>query len=76
MGGGLGIQPLKDVPLFNTVMTYHGMQMRDFRKKLNRLVPFQYRVNARDLTIMNGNDRVIEWNLPHTRTLRSGVAKI
>ena len=68
MGGGLGIQPLKDVPSFNTVMTYHGMQMRDFRKKLNRLVPFQYRVNARDLTMMHGYDRAIEWYLPHKDT--------
>ena len=64
--GGLGIRPLKDVPSFNTVMTYHGMRMRDFRKELNRLVPFQYRVNARDLTMMNGYDRAVEWCLPHT----------
>ncbi|XP_038048054.1 uncharacterized protein LOC119722101 [Patiria miniata] len=64
MAGGLGILPLKDVPSLATVMTYHGMQMRDFRKELNKFVPFKDRVNARDLSMMNGLIRAVEWYLP------------
>ncbi|XP_038048056.1 uncharacterized protein LOC119722103 [Patiria miniata] len=66
MGGGLGIPSLKEVPSFESVKKYHGLQMRDFRKGLNKLVPFQYRVNARDLTMMNGSDRAVEWYLPQS----------
>ncbi|XP_033635457.1 uncharacterized protein LOC117296566 isoform X1 [Asterias rubens] len=66
MAGGVGGQPLTNVPSFEEVMKYNGLQMRDFRKKLNHLVPFQYRVNARVLTMMNGNDRAVEWCLQHT----------
>ncbi|XP_071800600.1 uncharacterized protein [Asterias amurensis] len=64
MGGGLGIPSLKNVPSLSAVMNYNGMQMRDFRKEVNRLVPFQYRVTARDLSMMNGYDRAVEWYLP------------
>ena len=66
MAGGLGILPLTNVPSFEDVMKYNGLEMRDFRKKQNRLVPFQYRVNNRDLTLINVNDRAVEWCLPHT----------
>ncbi|XP_033635467.1 uncharacterized protein LOC117296567 isoform X5 [Asterias rubens] len=66
MGGGFGVPPLTKVPSFGEVMKYNGLEMRDFRKKLNRLVPFQYRVNARDLNVINVTDRAVEWCLPHT----------
>lgn len=63
MGGGLGVDASENIPSLNAAMTYNGMRMNDFRKTLNRLVPFQYRVNARDLTMMNGADRAVEWYL-------------
>ncbi|XP_071801505.1 uncharacterized protein [Asterias amurensis] len=66
MAGGLGVQPLTYLPSFGEVMKYNGLQMRDFRKKLNRHVPFQYRVNARDLTLISATERAVEWSLPHT----------
>ncbi|XP_033646972.1 uncharacterized protein LOC117306597 [Asterias rubens] len=66
MGGGFGVPPLTKVPSFGEVMKYNGLEMRDFRKKLNRLVPFQYRVNARDLNVITATDRAVEWCLPHT----------
>ncbi|XP_071801196.1 uncharacterized protein [Asterias amurensis] len=66
MAGGPGIQPLTNVPSFGEVMKYNGLEMRDFRKKLNRLVPFHHRVNARDLTLISVTDRAVEWCLPHT----------
>ncbi|XP_033635916.1 uncharacterized protein LOC117296920 [Asterias rubens] len=67
MGGGLSIDASENIPSLNAAMTYNGMQMNDFRKTLNRLVPFQYRVNARDLTMMNGADRAVEWYLPQPK---------
>ncbi|XP_033646966.1 uncharacterized protein LOC117306594 [Asterias rubens] len=63
--GGFGVQQLTKVPSFGEVMKYNGLEMRDFRKKLNRLVPFHHRVNARDLTIIRTADRAVEWCLPH-----------
>ncbi|XP_038047682.1 uncharacterized protein LOC119721796 [Patiria miniata] len=66
MVGGLGIPILKEVPSFESVKKYHGLQMRDFRKGLNKLVPFQYRVNKRDLNVLNGYDRAVEWYLPNS----------
>lgn len=68
MGGGLGIDPSEAIPSLNAAMTYGGMRMNDFRKTLNRLVPFQHRINARDLTMMNGADRAVEWYLPQPAT--------
>ena len=68
MAGGIGISPLKSLPEFSYVKKYHGMQMRDFRKELNRLVPFKYRVNARDITMVNGRERAVEWCLPNSDT--------
>ena len=65
MAGGVGVQPLTYLPSFGEVMKYNGLEMRDFRKKLNRLVPFHHRVNARDLTIIRTADRAVEWCLPH-----------
>ncbi|XP_038048057.1 uncharacterized protein LOC119722104 [Patiria miniata] len=66
MAGGFGIPSLKEVPSFESVKKYHGLQMRDFRKGQNKLVPFQYRVNARDLTMLNGYGRTVEWYLPQS----------
>ncbi|XP_038047660.1 uncharacterized protein LOC119721773 [Patiria miniata] len=64
MAGGRGIPALKAVPRFVSVKKYHGMEMRDFREGLNKLVPFIYRMNARDLNMLNGSDRAVEWCLP------------
>ncbi|XP_022089909.1 uncharacterized protein LOC110978891 isoform X2 [Acanthaster planci] len=67
MAGGRGIPPLEDVPSFGSVKGYNGMQMRNFRKGMNKLIPFMYRKNARDLTMMNGSDRAVEWCLPESQ---------
>ena len=64
MGGGVGVPVMEHVPTLNEVMNYNGMRMRDFRKERNRLVPFQYRVNKRKITLLNGMDRNVEWYLP------------
>ncbi|XP_038047658.1 uncharacterized protein LOC119721771 [Patiria miniata] len=64
MAGGLGIPSLKEVPSFKSVKNYHGMEMRDFRKGLNKLVPFQYLVTKRDLNVKSARDRAVEWCLP------------
>ncbi|XP_071807525.1 uncharacterized protein [Asterias amurensis] len=64
MGGGIGIPAMDHVPTLNEVKSYNGMQMRDFRKVRNRLVPFQYRSNARKIALLNGMDRNVEWYLP------------
>ncbi|XP_038047659.1 uncharacterized protein LOC119721772 [Patiria miniata] len=64
MAGGRGIPALKKIPSFQNVKKYHGMEMRDFRKGLNKLVPFQYLVNKRDLNVNNSLDRAVEWCLP------------
>ncbi|XP_038048048.1 uncharacterized protein LOC119722173 [Patiria miniata] len=64
MAGGRGIPALQAVPTFMSVKKYHGMEMRNFRTGLNKLVPFMYRKNARDLTMLNGSDRAVEWCLP------------
>ncbi|XP_071800599.1 uncharacterized protein [Asterias amurensis] len=66
MAGGHGIPSLKEVPSFGSVMTFSGMQMRDFRKELNRVVPFKLRTNVRGLSPMTGFERVVEWCLPDT----------
>ncbi|XP_071801209.1 uncharacterized protein [Asterias amurensis] len=66
MAGGVGVQPLTNVPSFGEVMKYNGLEMRDFRKKLNNLVSFQYRINNRDMTLINATDRAVEWYIPHT----------
>ncbi|XP_038048055.1 uncharacterized protein LOC119722102 [Patiria miniata] len=64
MAGGLGIPSLTEVPSFESVKKYHGLQMRDFRKGQNKLVPFQYRLNARLLNMMCGYNKAVEWCLP------------
>ncbi len=66
MGGGIGIPAMDHVPTLNEVKSYNGMQMRDFRKVRNRLVPFQYRSNVRRIALLNGMDRNVEWYLPGT----------
>ncbi|XP_038066350.1 uncharacterized protein LOC119736402 [Patiria miniata] len=68
MAGGFHIPALKDVPSFDSVKKCQGMRMRDFRKELNKLVPFQYRVNERDLTLVNAGGRAVEWLLPKTES--------
>ncbi|XP_038048046.1 uncharacterized protein LOC119722095 [Patiria miniata] len=64
MAGGLGMPSLKKIPSFESVKKYHGMEMRDFRKGLNKLVPFQYQRNKREFNKNNGHDRALEWCLP------------
>ncbi|XP_022082386.1 uncharacterized protein LOC110974812 [Acanthaster planci] len=61
---GPGVPALQDVPSFETVKKYNGMRMRDFRKGPNKLAPFQYRLNARDLNMLRGYVRALEWCLP------------
>ncbi|XP_033635461.1 uncharacterized protein LOC117296567 isoform X2 [Asterias rubens] len=66
MAGGVGVQPLTNVPSFGEVMKYNGLEMRDFHKKLNNLVSFQYRSNNRDMTLISATNRAVEWYIPHT----------
>ncbi|XP_038047619.1 uncharacterized protein LOC119721694 [Patiria miniata] len=69
MAGGVGIPVMDHVPKLSEVMQYEGLRMRDFRKERNRLVPFQYRVNARRITMLRGHERNVEWclNDPNTK---------
>ncbi|XP_022102257.1 uncharacterized protein LOC110985506 [Acanthaster planci] len=64
MAGGVGTPDMDHVPKLNEVMHYGGLRMRDFRKGLNKLMPFQYRVNARRVTMVDGHERNVEWCLP------------
>ncbi|XP_022092712.1 uncharacterized protein LOC110980389 [Acanthaster planci] len=64
MAGSLHIPELDHIPSLKEAMKCEGLQMRDFRKEINRLVPFQFRVNARSLTSPTGAERAVEWYLP------------
>ncbi|XP_038047683.1 uncharacterized protein LOC119721797 [Patiria miniata] len=64
MAGGLDIPALETIPSFGSVKKYHGMEMRDFREGLNKLVPFQYTLTKRDLNMNNARERAVEWCLP------------
>ncbi|XP_038066879.1 uncharacterized protein LOC119736924 [Patiria miniata] len=68
MAGGFGIPALQDVPSFEKVKKHQGLRMRDFRKELNKLVPFQNRCNIRDLTMAHPGVRAVEWLLPKTES--------
>ena len=57
------LPPSKAVP-FQKVMQMEGLQMRDFRRERNRVVPFAYRRNARPINLLRGLERMIEWVLP------------
>ncbi|XP_071800882.1 uncharacterized protein [Asterias amurensis] len=65
MTGAVGSKPDGKKLSFNDVKTYNGMKMRDFRNKLNKLVPFQYNQFARSLTLMSAFERAVEWCLPN-----------
>ena len=42
-----------------------GLRMRDFRQELNRIVPFQYRCNVRQVNMLRGQmSRMVEWYIP------------
>ena len=42
-----------------------GLRMRDFRQELNRVVPFQYRRNVRQVNMLRGQmSRMVEWYIP------------
>ena len=42
-----------------------GLRMRDFRKELNTVVPFQYRRNVRQVNMLRGQTaHMIEWYIP------------
>ncbi|XP_038057360.1 uncharacterized protein LOC119728966 [Patiria miniata] len=73
MAGGVGTHvPATDhVPKLNEVMHYGGLRMRDFRKGRNKLMPFQYRVNARRITMVDGHTRNVEWCLPEHKSSSS-----
>ncbi|XP_038054012.1 uncharacterized protein LOC119726427 [Patiria miniata] len=64
MAGGFDIPALQDVPSFDSVKKCQGMRMRDFRKELNKFVPFRYRLNVRSLTSPTPGCRAVEWLLP------------
>ena len=38
-----------------------GLRMRDFRKGLNKVVPWRYRCNARPVNMLPGLSRMVEW---------------
>ncbi len=64
MAGGLDLPMLEDIPSYNQAMQVEGLRMRDFRKDLNKLVPFQCRVYAKWLSQPTGIDRALEWYIP------------
>ena len=45
----------KAVP-FQKVTSMEGFRMRDFRRELNRVLPFAYRRNARPINLLKNND--------------------
>ena len=57
------LPPGKAVP-FQKVIQMDGLQMRDFRREHNKVVPFAYRRNARPINLLRGLERMIEWTLP------------
>ncbi|XP_038063849.1 uncharacterized protein LOC119734421 [Patiria miniata] len=67
MAGGFHIPELDHIPSLKEAMKCEGLQMRDFREELNKLVPFKKRVNARSLTSPSGQERALEWYLPSDR---------
>ena len=52
----------KAVP-FQEVTSMEGFRMRDFRRELNRVVPFAYRRNARPINLLKALLRMVEWRL-------------
>ncbi|XP_072031029.1 uncharacterized protein [Amphiura filiformis] len=38
-----------------------GLRMRDFRQRLNKVVPWRYRCNARAVNMLPGISRMLEW---------------
>ncbi|XP_072025605.1 uncharacterized protein [Amphiura filiformis] len=38
-----------------------GLRMRDFRQRLNTVVPWRYRCNARPVNMLPGTSRMLEW---------------
>ncbi|XP_022092711.1 uncharacterized protein LOC110980388 [Acanthaster planci] len=64
MAGSLHIPELDHTPSLKEAMKCEGLQMHDFREEINRLVPFQFRVNARSLTSPTGAQRAVEWFIP------------
>ena len=50
---------------FRNVQEASGLRMRDFRRGLNKVVPFQYRRNVRHVSMLRGHmSRMVEWYLP------------
>ena len=53
------------VPTFQTVRQRNGLLLRDFRRgELNKVVPFQYRRNIRQVNLSRGMERMLEWYWP------------
>lgn len=48
---------------FQNVTSMEGLRMRDFRRELNRVVPFAYRRNARPVNLLKALQRMVEWRL-------------
>ncbi|XP_072038860.1 uncharacterized protein [Amphiura filiformis] len=53
-----------DLPLvkFQDVRHQEGLRMRDFRRELNKVVPFRFRRNIRPVTLLRGMSRNLEWH--------------
>ena len=53
-----------DLPLvkFSDIRHTENMRMRDFRRELNKVVPFRYRRNVRPVTLLRGMSRNVEWH--------------
>ena len=53
-----------DLPIvkFQDVRHQEGLRMRDFRRELNKVVPFRFRRNIRPVTLLRGMSRNLEWH--------------
>ena len=49
---------------FQQILLTEGLQMRNFRRGLNRVAPFAYRRNARPVNSLPGIERMVEWHSP------------
>ncbi|XP_072038667.1 uncharacterized protein [Amphiura filiformis] len=63
----MACNPHNPVPTFQDVTKSSGagLRMRDFRRGLNQVVPFQYRRNVRQVNMLRGQmARMVEWYIP------------
>ncbi|XP_072027811.1 uncharacterized protein, partial [Amphiura filiformis] len=55
--------PMSKAVPFQKVTCMEGFKMQDFRRELNRVVPFAYRRNARPVNLLKAMERMVEWRL-------------